>query len=416
MATTDLADFLLPWTQNTAAEERLRQQQIRDGISEYNARQSDVFSMLPQGPPAVDNVIRWAYRHSYDIEITASVSTTTMTFSGTVMGGQTLTALLMQQLINVGTVLMRPSDGVQLQVSAVNYSGLTATVAEHGNSGGGSYDDDSSAITWLILGDCSTDDNETHYARSTTPAWYECGTQIHEELFRWLHTWENIDLRKNLKIANKVRDQVQLLIENMRRKIARSSLLMLPYYSTTYKQGDQAERTAMTGVFAWPYITYQTLANTDIYKDMSGDAVTVPAIDNLVYHGDIDVKCDYGQGNWIIACDPVTRMYISQFNKTSTRIERKETKAGGYVDTFITANGESFPIVRDRFMRPGTLGIFNTSDCEWGYMQGDEPWEKDLATQSRTNKKLITCQTYGVVHRRPDQVLFMYGLPTTFSG
>jgi len=415
MATTDLNDYLKPWTQNTADEQRFREEFIKKGITEYNMRKSDFFSLVSQGEPANDNVVRWAYEYNYDYPVTATLSGsgTTLTLSGTVLGGQAISANLAQQLYQIGTVFMRPSDRTQVCVSAVDYSTYSATVAEHGNSAAGSISDDTAATDWVVVSDTDTDDNETHYPRHIAPSWQSCGTQIFTQEYKYLHTWSNIDMNKNLQVADRVKRDVNKLIKLMRDQLARSCLLMLPYYSSGYKYGDAAERTMMTGLYGWAVISNATWSDTELFKDMSGNAVTVNALDKIIMRGDTILKCDYGDGNWVIVCDPVTRHFISQFNRSTTRIERKETTAGQYVDMFCTSNGEKFPIVRDRHMLPGTLAIVNTSDLEWGYMQGDDVWEIDLPQSSRKHARLYTMQCYGLVHRRWDQVLYMYGMPTS---
>ncbi len=54
-----------------------------------------------------------------------------MTFSGNLFGAA-ITAESIRKVIRVGTILERPTDGVQVKVASV--AGLSATVAAYGNT------------------------------------------------------------------------------------------------------------------------------------------------------------------------------------------------------------------------------------------------------------------------------------------
>jgi hypothetical protein len=99
----------------------------------------------------------------------------------------------------------------------------------------------------------------------------------------------------------------------------------------------------------------------------------------------------------------------------SFREMKKDDKTVGFeVDTFGAKIGKKFPILADIYMRPDVLQVVDLSKVSYGYYKGDKLNRKELATQGRYSRWLISFQTYGTVMRKPRQSIgTIYGLATT---
>jgi hypothetical protein len=81
---------------------------------------------------------------------------------------------------------------------------------------------------------------------------------------------------------------------------------------------------------------------------------------------------------------------------------RKEDKAVGFsVDEFHSKVGKTFPILSERFMRPGVLVVVNFDAFTYGYYANDFLERREIPTQGRYQRWLISFQTYGLVARNP---------------
>ena len=94
------------------------------------------------------------------------------------------------------------------------------------------------------------------------------------------------------------------------------------------------------------------------------------------------------------------------------RIEKKGRSIGFHVDEFHSKIGKTFPILSERFMRPGVLIVVNFEAFRYGYYANDLLERKEIATQGRYQRWLISFQTYGVVAWNPRANIGMiHGLP-----
>ncbi len=135
----NVSDFMKLWTQSDQASERLLQKFLLVGLDKVVQGQSDVLSKIPVGKPVSSPVVRWLEEWGYPSQVTAQLSGTSLTFSGYLFG-KAISAESLKKVIRTGTILERPSDGVQAKVSSV--TGLAATVAAYGNT---TLSDDTSA-------------------------------------------------------------------------------------------------------------------------------------------------------------------------------------------------------------------------------------------------------------------------------
>ena len=239
----------------------------------------------------------------------------------------------------------------------------------------------------------------------------EVGTQIHAETFEIPKT------RKNTKyeiVADEVDHQITALLEKMQRQIAYAVLRSRPYYNSGYKYGNSVEESTMCGVCTWPTIVQAEAANTAVYVNNSGAEITKEIIDDLVRNMWLTEHSDFNTGDWSIVCHPLVHRYIHDLDLQFRQMAYKDDKIGTKVDTFDAKIGKSFPILSDRYMRPDVLMVVDTSKIYYGYFQEDRLDRKELATQGRYQRWLISFQTYGTVVRKPRQSIGMvYGLATS---
>ena len=93
-------------------------------------------------------------------------------------------------------------------------------------------------------------------------------------------------------------------------------------------------------------------------------------------------------------------------------MEKGNTGIGFRVDEFHSKVGKTFPILSERYMRPGTPIVVNLDAFKYGYYAEDCPTRREIPTQGRYQRWLISFQTYGVVARNPRANIGMiYNLP-----
>jgi len=401
----NVSDFMKLWTQGDIESERLLQKILRGGLDTVVQEESDVLSKIKVGEPVAGPVVRWMEEWGYPSRITAKLAGDTLTFSGHLFG-QTVNPESVGKAIRVGTILERPSDGIQAKVSSVE--GLTAFVTAYGNT---TLSDDSEPAYWDIIAEVWSDYRDASDPRSLDRIFREVGTQIHAETFEIPKT------RKNTKyevVNDEINHQVKALMAKLRRQLAYAVLRSRPYHDgSDFVYGNKTEEPTMCGICTWPIITQAELANPNVFVNKSGTALTKADLDNLARHLWLDEHANYNTGNWWIVCHPLTHQYIHDFDISYRRMEKDETDVGFHVDTFDAKIGKRFPILSDRYMRPDTLIMLNFKEMEYGYFANDQLERKEIPTQGRYQRWLISFQTYGVVARNPRANIGMiYGLPT----
>lgn len=402
----NVGDFMKLWTQGDIDSERKLQRLLLAGLDKVVQEQSDVLAKIKVGSSVSSPVVRWMEEWGYPSQITASLTGTTMTFSGKLFGKDMSTDTL-SKVIRVGTILERPTDGVQVKVSAV--TDLTATVAAYGNT---VLSDDAESTGWDIIAEVWSDYRDAADPRYLDRIFREVGTQIHAETFEIPKT------RKNTKyevVTNEVQHQIQALFDKLRRQLAYAVLRSRPFHDgTSYVYGNKTEEPTMCGLCTWPSITQAELANPNVYVNKSGVALTKADLDDLARHLWLDEHANFNKGNWWIVCHPLTHQYIHDFDIAYRRMEKDETGVGFYVDHFDAKIGKTFPILSDRYMRPDTLMLTNLEAAEYGYYANDKLDRKEVPTQGRYQRWLISFQTYGVVVRNPrSNIGMIHGLPTS---
>lgn len=401
----DVFDFMKLWTQDDQESERLIQKILLNGLDKVVQAQSDVLSKISVGSAVAVPVVRWLEEWGYPSQVTAQLAGTTITFSGYLFG-QALNAESVRKVIRAGTILERPTDGVQAKVMSVE--GLTAVVQGYGNT---VLSDDLTPMNWDIISEVWSDYRDAADPRSLDRIFREVGTQIHAETFEIPKT------RKNTKyeiVRDEVQHQTEALLEKLRRQLAYAVLRSRPYHDgSNFVYGTRTEEPTMCGICTWPVITQAELPNADVFVNKGGEPLTKVDLDALARHLWLDEHADYGSGDWWIVCHPLTHQYIQDFDISYRRMERTDTGVGFHVETFEAKIGKSFPILSDRYMRPDVLMLVNLDKFSYGYFAKDRLERKQIPTQGRYQRWLISFQTYGVVARNPRANIGMiHGLPT----
>ncbi len=399
------------WEQSDQVSERKLKKFLLTGLDRIVQSKSDFLSKIKVGPSISTPVVRWMEQESYPTAVTvqwASTNTDGCTLSGTLFG-EAANYENMRKVIRVGTILERESDGVQIKVSAVHSSNLTFTAATYG--GPASTDYDTSATTWRVIAEAWSDFKDVDYTRALDRRFREVGTQIHAETFEIAKT------RKNTKyevVENEVEHQITELLEKMQRQLAYSVLRAKPYYSSGWKYGNATEEPTMTGLLTWPVIVQSEAANTDVYVNAGGAEITKTMLDNLIRNMWLTENTDFNSGNWIILVHPKVQQFLHDLDISFRQMDYHDKRIGALVDTFDSKIGKRFPIITDQYMRESSLAVVDLSKCSYGYYENDRLDRKEIATQGRYQRWLISFQTYGLVVRKPRQSIgLIYNLATS---
>ena len=74
-----------------------------------------------------------------------------------------------------------------------------------------------------------------------------------------------------------------------------------------------------------------------------------------------------------IVCHPITHCFIQDLDISSRRMKRTDTSVGFLVDEFHSKVGKTFPILSERYMRPGTLVVVNLNALHIRLLRGRFP-------------------------------------------
>jgi hypothetical protein len=170
----------------------------------------------------------------------------------------------------------------------------------------------------------------------------------------------------------------------------------------------------MCGISTWPVITQAETANTNVYVNAATAEISKTYLDNLIRNMWLDEHSDFNQGNWYILCHPLVHQFIVDLDISFREMAKNDKEVGFMVDKFAAKIGKAFPILSDRYMRPDVLHVCDLSKISYGYYNNDKINRKQLATQGRYDRWLVSFQTYGTVVRKPRQSIgTIYGLATS---
>lgn len=401
----NVIDFMKLWTQSDVESERKLKKFLLMGLDKVVQGQSDVLGRIPVGPSVSSPFVRWMEEWGYPSQVVAQLEGSTMTFSGKLFG-RPMTDSALKQIIRLGTILERPDGGSQVKVTALN--DLEATVEAYG---GTTLSDDVDPTQWDIIAEVWSDYRDADEPRALDRIFREVGSQIHAETFEIPKTRKNTAYEI---VSNETEHQIAALLEKLRRQLAYAVLRSRPYHDGTgFVYGNKTQEPTMCGICSWPVITQQEMPNPLVCVDKQGVRITKEDIDNLIRNMWLTEHADYGKGDWWIVCHPLTHQYIHDFDIAYRIIEKTDREIGFHVDTFDSKIGKSFPILSDRYMRPDTLLVLNFASTKYGYFANDRMDRKELPTQGRYQRWLISFQTYGVVVRNPRANIGMiHGLPS----
>lgn len=390
------------WNLSDQASERKMKKFLEKGLDTRIMAKSKVLARIPKGPETSTPVIRWYEEESYQHKLTAQLATTTLTISGNIQGAA-VTEDSIRRHVRLYTILQRESDGLTVQVS--NIDAITdgsapwaCTVGEYGNSGGGSLSDDSGAVTWWIIGEPAADADDWSQTRALDRNSREVGTQIFEETFEIGRTRENTSFEI---VGDEVEHQIRALTDKMTRGMALGIINGYPYYSSSYKYGNQTQRSTMCSFISWPKITQSEAANPLVYVDKAGGEIIKDDLDELILNMQITEYADFSSGDWAMICNPAVYKFISEFDAIQRQTTRADKTIGYAPSSFQSKYDPVLPIVVDQYVRPGVVQIINFSKFKYGYYKNDTIHRDLIATQGRYKRWMISFQTYGLVARDP---------------
>lgn len=397
-------NFMKIWTQGDQDSELKMKTVLLDGLDSVVQAQSDVLSRIEVDRPIAGPVVRWMEEWGYPSTLTAQLIGNAMAFTGHLFG-KIVNGESVRKVIREGTVLERPTDGCQVKVASVD--GITASVAAYGNS---LLTDSREPVKWDIIAEVWSDFRDASGPRSLDRTFREVGTQIFAETFEIPKT------RKNTRyqiVPFEVEHQIIALVSKLRRQLAYAVLRSRPFHDgSQFIWGNKTEEPTMCGLCTWPIITRKEFSNPNVYVNKGRNVLTKIDLDNLVRQLWLDEHADYNKGDWWIVCHPSTHKYIQDFDISYRRIEKEDKSVGFHVDEFHSKVGKSFPILSEPFMRSGVLMVVNFEAFKYGYFANDFLERREVPTQGRYQRWLISFQTYGVVARNPrGNIGMIYGLP-----
>lgn len=416
MAVGDVRDQLLYWTQSGQDAERKRTKDIREGLNWQRELKHTIASRFPKGKAVTTLEPKWWTGVAYQTTVTATLTSTTMVFSGYLFK-EAITEDALRQFIKAGTILERSSDGMKVQLSTtqsdITYSTYTAiNCVAYGTS---TLSNDSTAVEYTILATPITDYEDNFMPRSLDVGLLKCGHQTVNEGWEspWLATKIKYDAIKDPRKTN-----IAELIKKINADIMLSLLRMEPVYSAgSRKFGYEAQRSTICGALTWCDIMYEAYPNDNVHFSKSGLAIDPDDINRMVCGLEDDEGADFNVGDWIIGVDPVTARYINRFG-VDNRIwyEEKETY-GHRVTHFKAENGKLLPVIKDKHMRPGVAAVMDCNAFEWYDVAGDEIQTYEIAQDHRRVDEVMITGTF--VGTAPDtprtKIAVCSGLPTTFA-
>jgi hypothetical protein len=405
-------DFGKLWTQDDQDSERLLEKALQSGLDKRTALSSGVLAKIKKGKTIYGPVTRWMEEEGYPVALTAQLGTSTLTVTGNLQGAA-VTEASIRRALRVGTILERPSDGQQVRVDAVTgvadgSSPWTVTVSAHG---GGALSDDTGPVTYDIISELWDEFRDADETRMLERKFREVGYQQRAE------TFEIGDLRAKTKyeiVGNEYEHQTQALIDKMHRQMSVDVVRMKPKVDVSGNPtfGNKVAESSMCGLLAWAAVTQHEAANENVYKNLANTELKKSHLNDVIRRLWLDEFADYNTGDWWLLCDPLLADYLHDMDMSYRRKTDDSKDIGWTVDTFRSKIGKHFPILTDRYMRPGTLAAVNFDAFTYGYFGGQMD-KKELATQGTYRRWLFSYVTYGLVARDPRaNIGIIYGVKT----
>lgn len=413
-------NFMQLWTQNTAEANLKLKKFLLVGLDRVGRATSDVPARIKIGKALTKPTADWLEEVDYPTKITAQLGSITgggtggtLTFTAVERQWGTITAEKLNQMIRVGTYLRRPSDNFQMRVASFTFTDpatYTALVTSRSND---TLTADVAPIVYDILYEGWTDRRDVDSTRSLDRHPRSVGSQIVAETFEILQTRKNTAFEI---VEDETEHQIMALINKLRRQEANIYISAKPQWSVAqgaFVYGNYSEESTGCGLLTWPDIVETEAAHdSDVYANMLGQEITKKRLDDAIRANWLTEYAQYKMGDWWILTDPITKTYIDDFDVPYRRKD-DESDVGWRVDEFRAKVGKSFKIMVDEYMPAGTLEILNFSDMSRGYYKNDRLNRKELPTFGRYEQWLISYQTYGVVARKPRQIVKLWNMPQT---
>jgi hypothetical protein len=395
MAPISPVEFLHWWQLGGDTAEKFIKRVILDGLDEIIQAESDFLAKIPKGRETANPIIKWGEEYAYPHQVKAQKTGTSLEIFGPLFG-KPITEATARNLVRVGTILQQPGGA---QVKVTNADGLAASpftveVTDYGNT---TSTDDAAAVEYEIIGEPWSDFREPDEARGLDRFFRQVGTQIFAETLELGKTRQNTNVEL---VADEFVHQMNALLEKLRRQLAYTIYRARPYHDgSNYVYGLDVEDPTMCGLNTWPQLVNEEDPHEGTYNDVGGE-ISKTAIDDLVMNMFL-AGTNFNQGNWKILVHPLVHSDMSDFDISYRRMDYDQKSVGPRVDTFRSKIGKEFEILPDLYQDKSILQIVRVDKLQYGYSKNDQPSRKELPTQGRFNRWLVSFQAYGLVARNP---------------
>ena len=412
MPSYGVQDFLKWWEMGGDEAEKFIKRYILEGLDIIVKAESDLLAIMPKGPEVSNPEVKWGEEVQYPDAFEGQFDgTTTLTLSGYLFN-RPIDAETCKNILRVGSIVEQPGTHAQLKVtdaSGLSSAPFTVEVVAYGNT---TPTADATAVDYEIIVEPWADFRDPDQARGVDRDFRKVGTMILAETFEISKTRKNTSTEL---VADEVQHQLEALLSKLRRHMSSAIYRARPYWDgTKYVYGLDTEDPTMCGINTWPFIVNDEVPLGNTLKNLAGAELTKDHIDNLIMSMHLEQHAKFKKGDWRILVHPLTKRIINTFDMSYRRKEYGDKKVGTLIDVFDSELGVSFPIMEDQYQRPDMLQLCDIKKFRYGYFRNDTPSRKELPTQGRYERWLISLQMYGVAVRSPRQNIgTIYGFTNT---
>lgn len=409
-----MADYVSPlpfgttWLMESADAALYIDRWIDTKLTLIQRAESRFLKALKKGPTVDSTSPEWMQQRGYPRTITAQATGgNTITFSGK-FNGQNMTAALMKQVIRQYTVLQKRVAGVtyQVQISDSDFTDLAVSAVAYGNT---SWANDNAPIEYRIISQPASDDREFAHPTFLPRAMLKTFTQVFERDF-------NINLTEQKERQHLIKDptehQITMILRSIKDEQADVVFNGRPYWdvgtSAYLGMRSGTSRPTMPGVLWWIEYAQSQEANTAIWYDAGGEALTEDMINKVVSSLEQTEDADLGTGRWEGWTSYKVRPYINEFEDERRRTTRQEKTAGSRITNIETDRGLTLPVDDDVVIPDDIFFIAPMDTIEWGDFKDDPIRRSPIPSNSaRILRWQIHGQNYGT---KPDNPRWLGGI------
>ena len=410
MAYVDQLDFEEAWNLDSAASRKFIQRWIDKEWTFIQQKEAKILQRLKEGPMIASLEPEWIQQRGYPRTVKAVASGgTTMTFSGYV-NGTAITAELLHQIVQTGTILQKRESGVtkQFQITDTNFDDLAVSASVYGNTVWSN--DNSGAVDYLILPAPGKDKDAFLYPTALPRDILQTYTTIFKR-----HVESHFQRRKlaQYAIGDEFLHQVELHMRALKDDIQLACLYDRPYYSAAYKSAMQVEGTTLGGILWWCEYMQTQQANTTTYVDAGGEPLNQTMLDKLGRNLVKTEQANLDRGGYEIWMHGDTFGAVQDFEKDFRRKSAEDKHVGFQVDTITLKEGAEMKILADDIILPDICLMIPTKTIEHGYFQDDTVRRDRVNVDPRFEQWLIHCSKWGMKPDNPRWIGLIYNLGST---